>query len=107
MMNGAYIMGEDTQLRKQICEQCPNVVYIPFIQPPYHLLATQYADIGVLTYVSSKRDLNALHCAPNKLFEYSVWGLPMIGNNIPRLAYPFEKYNIGVYYEHLKKYEII
>ena len=39
--------------------------------------------------------LNSLYCAPNKTFEYSMFGIPMIGNDIPGLRYLFDTKNIG------------
>lgn len=96
-----YIMGSDNEIRKELCQKYSEIEYIPFIAPPFHLLITQYAYIGILPYVPTKdqghySELNALYCAPNKIYEYSAFGLPMIGSNVPGLAYPFQKYGIGV-----------
>ena len=99
------IMGSDTQERKQLCEKYPEIIYVPFITPPFHLLITQIAFIGVLTYFPTADDLagklNVVYCAPNKIYEYAYSGLPMIGNNIPGLSGPFEKYHIGKCFEKL------
>ncbi|SHK76147.1 glycosyltransferase family 4 protein [Desulforamulus aeronauticus] len=96
-----YIMGYDNEIRRELCEKYSEIEYIPFIAPPYHLALTQYAYIGILPYVPAKNqghnsELNALYCAPNKIYEYSAFGLPMIGTDVPGLAYPFQKYGIGV-----------
>jgi glycosyltransferase involved in cell wall biosynthesis len=105
------IMGTDSSERKELCEKNPDIVYIPFIKPPYHLMVTQLAYIGILTYYPSKDDfadkLNVLYCAPNKLYEYAYSGLPMIGNNIPGLSGPFEKYNIGKCFDELSSDSIL
>ena len=94
-----YIMGADSPLRKELCEKFPDIKYIPFISPPYHLLVSRKAYIGLLPYVPEKIGynsiLNALYCAPNKIFEFSGFGIPMIGNDVPGLSIPFENYNIG------------
>lgn len=93
------IMGRDTSERKKLCEKFPQIVYIPFIAPPFHLLITQLAHIGILTYFPTADNLpgklNVLYCAPNKIYEYAYCKLPMIGNDIPGLYIPFEKYGIG------------
>ncbi len=80
-----------------------NIIYLGLFPAPLHLLLYKYADIGVLPYKAGKFDditylseLNALYCAPNKLFEYAGAGLPMIGTDVLGLRMAFEKYNIGV-----------
>ena len=67
--------------------------HISFIPSPQHLYITSLANIGILMY--DPISLNQIFCAPNKIFEYSGYGIPMIGNNIPGLKIPFEKYNCG------------
>ena len=67
----------------------------------------KYARIGLLTYVANPIEseaiqLNALYCAPNKIFEYAGSALPMVGTNVPGLKEPFEKYNIGVCCDDMK-----
>lgn len=81
----------------------PNNLYLcQFIPAPYHLAITKMAYIGILCYKASKKGygiydtLNSIYCAPNKLYEYSEFGLPMIGNDIPGLTYTIEQYNMGV-----------
>lgn len=95
-----YIMGEDTKYRKELCEKHPNIVYIPFARAPYHLLITEKADIGLLPYFPTAFEnnsiINALYCAPNKIYEYAAYGLPMLGTNVLGLLEPFEKYKIGI-----------
>ena len=74
-------------------------LFVPFIRPPYHLLVTQRASIGVLTYYPLNTTvagvINPLYCAPNKIFEFSKFGIPMIANDIPGLKYIFEGYHCG------------
>lgn len=94
-----YIMGKDDDNKKVLCKKYPFIKYIPFQIPPKHLLITQHADIGLLPYVASNTDvnspLNALYCAPNKIYEYTAYGIPMIGSDVLGLLLPFEKYGIG------------
>ena len=76
-----------------------RIIFVPFIRPPYHLMFTQKASIGILTYYPQEQTypgvINPLYCAPNKIFEYGMYGVPMIGNDIPGLKYIFREYNCG------------
>lgn len=76
-----------------------NYMYVPFIAPPYHLAVTSLAYIGVLAYVSTGKSsyssLNPVYCAPNKIWEYAKFGVPMIANDNPALEYEFNNSGIG------------
>jgi hypothetical protein len=76
-------MGKETEYLKKLQAICPSIIHIPFVAPPYHLHVTSHADIGILTYDHSS--LNNIFCAPNKLWEFSNFAIPMIGNDIPGL----------------------
>lgn len=97
------LMGKETKLSKQLLINYPNIFYIPFILPPYHLNITSHANIGVLSYDNSS--LNNIFCAPNKIWEYSGIGLPMLGNEIPGLINVIENKKIGktVNFEHVDR----
>lgn len=87
-----------------------NYYFIPFVSPPKHLQITSHAHIGVLTYVptdtSGYSPLNSLYCAPNKTFEYSMFGIPMLGNDIPGLRYLFDTQNCGRCFERFTQKDI-
>ncbi|MBE6934674.1 MAG: glycosyltransferase family 4 protein [Ruminococcaceae bacterium] len=53
-----------------------QTVFAGYIPSPQHLLVTQYAKIGIANYDYSC--LNNLFCAPNKIYEYSKFGIPML-----------------------------
>lgn len=76
-----------------------RVIFVPFIIPPYHLLVTEQARIGVLSYspVNSTYNgvINPLYCAPNKIFEYGLFNIPMISNDVPGLNTIFKSYKCG------------
>ena len=76
-----------------------KILFIPFIKPPYHLLITKMASIGIMSYYPVPTTiydvLNPLYCAPNKIFEYARYGVPMISNDIPGLSYIFNQYHCG------------
>ena len=75
------------------------LIHVPFIKPPYHMEITKLADIGILSYVSegnsSYSELNPIYCAPNKVWEYARFGVPMLSNDLPGLKSEFEKNGIG------------
>ncbi len=87
------IMGPKTQYLSSLMQLNPAIVYIPFVAPPYHLHVTSHAHIGVLSYDHSS--LNNIFCAPNKLWEFSNFKLPMLGNDIPGLYHTIESNNMG------------
>lgn len=77
-----------------------NLVVIPFIPSPYHLFITKMAYIGIVCYVPNysgySSPLNSIYCAPNKIYEYSRFFIPMIGNDIPGLSETIGKFDMGV-----------
>ena len=89
-----------------------NLYEIGFINPPNHLYVTQRAYIGILNYQASASGfsgndcLNSIYCAPNKIYEYSRFGLPMIGNDIPGLKYTVEQSGSGICVEKMTKKKI-
>lgn len=101
----AMVIMSNSKLDKQY----RNLVEIGFINPPNHLYVTQKAHIGILNYQANKNGfsgndcLNSIYCAPNKLYEYSKYGLPMIGNDIPGLKYTIENSGAGICIENMTK----
>ncbi len=95
-------ISEVMESRKQhILENSSNFRYLGFYKPPDHLHFLQYAHIGLTPYKPSHdikyvSPLNSLYCAPNKIFEYAGYGIPMIGTDVLGLRTPFERYNIGI-----------
>jgi glycosyltransferase involved in cell wall biosynthesis len=71
-----------------------RVVVLPPV--PYKELApfTASADIGVLLYRNDCR--NNYYCAPNKLFEYMMMGLPVIAPNYPGMLTLVEGDGVGL-----------
>lgn len=67
---------------KGIYSKTINIEYIP---SPNHLIITSYAYMGVATY--DETSLNNLYCAPNKIYEYAGFGIPMLCSDIPGLRY--------------------
>lgn len=95
-----YLMGNETDYKRRLCTSGGDaVVSVPYIKPPFHLLITQYAFIGIMPYkaadIAHFAKINALYCAPNKLFEYAAYGIPMMGTDMPGLIIPFYGNGIG------------
>lgn len=101
-----YVIGKtpfpkDLEHLKRLKEKYSNIEYLGYFKAPDHLLFLKYCHIGLLPYYpSAKKDryslgLNVLYCAPNKIFEYSAFGLPMLGTDVLGLREPFYKYNMG------------
>ena len=87
------LMGTDHGLLARLRRACPSLLHIPYVAPPAHLLVTAIARIGVLAYDFSS--LNNIFCAPNKVWEYSGYGIPMLAQNLPGLTALFERFGAG------------
>ena len=51
------------------------------------------ADVGVVTYADHPR--NNYFCAPNKLFEYCMAGIPVVGCDFPEITRLLDEYAAG------------
>jgi len=96
------LMGPDSKYKEYLNKKYKSnkIIILPFLPPPIHLKIAELADIGVLSYFPADTNissiLNVLYCAPNKIFEFSRFGIPMISNNVPALHYIFSKFNAGI-----------
>jgi glycosyltransferase involved in cell wall biosynthesis len=87
------VMGRDEGSLAKLQARCPGAVHVPFRRAPDHLSVTGQAHIGVLAYDYSS--LNNVFCAPNKLWEYSGFGIPMLAQDLPGLRYWIEGHKAG------------
>lgn len=91
--------GNEYYLKLRKKYESDKIIFIPFIKPPFHLLVTELAHIGILTYFPMDSSyagvLNPLYCAPNKIFEYGQYGIPMISNDLPGISSIFNEYKCG------------
>lgn len=78
-----------------------DVYYIEYVPAPLHLEITSYARIGINFYRPDC--LNKAFCAPNKIYEFSGFGIPIIGNRIPGLKNTIEKYQTGICIDLIEK----
>ncbi|MEE3420699.1 MAG: hypothetical protein VZR02_06320 [Lachnospiraceae bacterium] len=72
----------------------PRTLYLGNIPAPLHLEITSHADICVAFYKDNC--INNRFCAPNKIYEYAGFGLPMLCNNIPGLTTTIGEAGAGV-----------
>ena len=71
------VLGKSSEeYQQELKKHYPRTVFGGFIPSPQHLLVTQYANIGIANYDYSC--LNNLFCAPNKIYEYAKFGMPML-----------------------------
>lgn len=103
------VMSNSDNIYKNIDSR--NYYFIPYVKAPNHLQITSHAYIGVLSYVPTRSKmfspLNALYCAPNKIFEYSMFAIPMIGNDIPGLKYILDNTHSGITIKDLNEENIV
>lgn len=96
-----YVMGRafSRKYLDEFINSNPNVEYLGYFAAPKHLSFVKYAYAGLTPYVPTNSNrypkINALYCAPNKVYEYSAFGVPMLGTNVLGLLRPFEQYKIG------------
>ncbi len=75
--NVFVVMGKASEeIQKELKAIYKNTVFTGYIPSPQHLCITQFACIGIANYDYSC--LNNLFCAPNKIYEYAKFGLPML-----------------------------
>lgn len=113
-----YVFGKLTTYYKddyikQLSDKYSVFNYMGFANPPQHLHFLKYAYIALLPYNpgliygKSFSKLNALYCAPNKIYEYAGNRVPMVGTDVLALREPFEKYNIGACTKDLRPMSIV
>lgn len=95
-------MGRGDKMFEELKDKYSShkILFVDFIRPPYHMFITQLAHIGVLSYFPNNSSfidvLNPIYCAPNKIFEYTKYSLPMISNDLPALKNIFQEFHCGV-----------
>lgn len=86
--------GELEEKIKEYAVKYKNIFYHEAVAPQVLLNYTVSADYGVILY--NNICLNNYYCLPNKFFEYSMAGLPVICSNFPEMNRMANKYQIGV-----------
>lgn len=71
-----------------------RVLFPPAVPASQVIAFSASADIGMIPYQAV--DLNTYYVSPNKLFDFIIAGLPMVGNDLPFLKKMIEGNNLGV-----------
>lgn len=79
---------------ENLLKSFPKTIHIPPIKAPKHLEITSWCRIGLVSY--SFDDLNHVFCAPNKTWEFTGFGIPLLGNVVPGLMNDIERYKSGI-----------
>jgi len=69
------------------------IIFTGFIPAPEHLEYTKYCNVGIANY--DKSSLNNVFCAPNKIFEYAKYAIPVLASNNVALEESIGLYKAG------------
>lgn len=72
--------GELEKDIKSAASECDNIFFFPAVPPEVVLEYTSSADLGISLIENTC--LSYYYCMPNKLFEYSMAGLPVLVSNM-------------------------
>lgn len=81
-----------TDLRSLNIEE--RVFIIKSVRAPEHLLSVSQADIGIGLY--RPISLNQIYAAPNRLYEFTMFGIPQILPHFPYFRTLENKYSFGI-----------
>lgn len=87
------LIGNDAGYLKEINIDTKNILYAGFLMPPLHIEITKLAHICLMTYNTTS--LNKVYCAPNKIWEYTMQGKPIISQKLPGVEFIITKFLIG------------
>ena len=87
------LLGKDYGYLNELKSNYSNIINVDYIDPPYHLEITKKSHICVISY--DPTSLNKVYCAPNKIWEYSKFGKPMICTYLPGLEYLIKFNKLG------------
>ncbi len=91
---GKAVKANEKEIIGKLESIYPNIIYGGYFPAPMHLYVTENANMAVAFYDDSS--INNMFCAPNKIFEYSKYGIPMIASDMPGLQLTVEKYGAGI-----------
>lgn len=101
-----FVVGQSTpQQEEELKKIYKNTICWGYIPAPEHLQITSVSSIGIANYDKSSE--NNLYCAPNKIYEYGRFGLPMIVSTNPGLVQTVGKFKAGLCIDFSKEEIII
>ena len=96
------VLGERTPYLEQLEQKMGGrFTYLGEVKPPHHLEVASHADVAYVSYVAQQGSINAVFCAPNKVYEFAGFGIPMLCNDNPGLKFTVERFGMGVCAESL------
>lgn len=101
------VLGEETNYLKKIIKQYNSFTYLGCVAPPQHLEVASHAHIAYVSYIPQNHSINAVFCAPNKVYEFAGFGIPMLCNDVPGLKYSVEAAQMGACISSLDKSSIL
>ena len=88
------LIGKDLGYLKEINNDSEKILYGGYFTPPAHLEIVKSAHICLMAYDTTS--LNNIYCAPNKIWEYTLYNKPILSQTLPVIEAIFDKYKIGV-----------
>lgn len=101
------VLGDETNYLKDLLRRYDSFTYLGSVTPPQHLEIASHANIAYVIYVPRNNSINAVFCAPNKVYEFAGFGIPMLCNDVPGLKYIVETNGMGICLSNLDKKSII
>lgn len=86
--------GELERMVKLEADNSANIFFQPAVKPEVVLNYTSSADFGVSFIEDSC--LSYRYCLPNKMFEYTMAGLPVLVSNLVEMKKFVEEHSVGV-----------
>ncbi|MEI8605382.1 glycosyltransferase [Pseudoalteromonas sp. B160] len=86
--------GELEKIVKLEADNSQNIFFQPAVKPEVVLNYTSSADFGVSFIEDSC--LSYRYCLPNKMFEYTMAGLPVLVSNLVEMKKFVEEHSVGV-----------
>ncbi len=85
--------GDMESTIREAATKSPSIRYCPAVPPSELLEYTVDADVGLSLIEDSC--LSYRYCLPNKLFEYTMAGLPVVCSDLPEMAKIVRRFNCG------------